>query len=95
MSRRHASIKSCSLLVSTALVLHEIGHTVGMRHSDYFDRSLSCGTGGNEGSAGVGAIYNNGTNPGFDPDSVMSSCYNANSSGVFSVFDQIALVVLY
>lgn len=72
-----------------------IGHCIGFRHSDYFNRSLSCGSGGNEGSAGVGAHYIPGTHPGFDPASVMNSCYSPNSSGVFSIFDIIALDILY
>ena len=75
--------------------MHEIGHCIGFRHSDYFNRSLSCGSGGNEGSAGVGAHYIPGTFPGFDPFSVMNSCYSSNSTGVFSPFDMIALDMLY
>ena len=38
------------------VITHEIGHTLGLRHSDYYNRTISCGSGGNEGSAGVGAI---------------------------------------
>ncbi|MGB5976835.1 MAG: M57 family metalloprotease, partial [Cyclobacteriaceae bacterium] len=36
---------------------HEMGHCLGFRHTDYFNRAYSCGSGGNEGSAGVGANH--------------------------------------
>ncbi len=34
------------------VITHEIGHTIGFRHSDYYNRAISCGSGGNEGDAG-------------------------------------------
>src|SRR5690606_13131145 len=37
--------------------MHELGHCLGLRHTDYFNRSLSCGEGGNEGAGSVGAEY--------------------------------------
>ena len=81
--------------VSRHVFMHELGHCVGLRHSDYFNRSLSCGKGGNEGGAGVGANLIPGTTPGFDPQSVMNSCYSTNSTGTWSIFDHIALLMLY
>ncbi|MEP5610928.1 MAG: M57 family metalloprotease, partial [Cyclobacteriaceae bacterium] len=65
------------------VITHEIGHCLGMRHTDYFNRSLSCGTGGNEGSGGVGAIQIPGTPSGFDANSVMLSCFAADEDGEF------------
>lgn len=77
------------------VITHEMGHCLGLRHTDYFNRSLSCGTGGNEGSGGVGAIPIPGTPTGFDANSVMLSCFSANEDGEFGNFDIVALEYLY
>lgn len=77
------------------VITHEMGHCLGLRHTDYFNRSLSCGTGGNEGSAGVGAIHISGTPTGFDANSVMLACFSANEDGEFGNFDVVALETLY
>lgn len=74
---------------------HEIGHCLGLRHTDYFNRSLSCGSGGNEGSGGVGAVHIPGTPTGFDANSLMLSCFSANEDGEFGNYDRIALEYLY
>ncbi len=77
------------------VITHEIGHCLGLRHTDYFNRSLSCGRGGNEGSGGVGAIHVPGTPTGFDANSVMLSCFSSNEDGEFGNFDVVALEYLY
>lgn len=77
------------------VITHEIGHCLGLRHTDYFNRSLSCGTGGNEGSGGVGAIHIPGTPTGFDANSVMLSCFSTSEDGEFGSFDITALEYLY
>jgi hypothetical protein len=77
------------------VITHEIGHCVGMRHTDYFNRSLSCGSGGNEGDGGVGAIHIPGTPTGFDANSIMLSCFSSSEDGEFGSFDVTALNYLY
>lgn len=76
------------------VVIHELGHCIGFRHSDWFDRSYSCGSGGSEGTAGVGAVGIPGTVQ-YDPNSVMNSCFSSSSSGQFSNYDRVALNYLY
>ena len=46
----------------TSIIAHEVGHAIGFRHTDYANRSYSCGGSAvNEGQAGVGAILIPGT----------------------------------
>jgi hypothetical protein len=82
--------------VSEHVITHELGHCIGFRHSDYYDRSISCGSGGNEGSGSVGAIHI----PGTPTDarvggSIMNSCFRSTESGEWSSSDKTALDYLY
>ena len=78
------------------VIEHELGHCIGFRHSDYYNRSISCGTGGNEGDAGVGAILIPGTpSTAVRGGSVYNSCYSTTSDGVFTSSDVTALQTLY
>jgi hypothetical protein len=86
---------SYSQAVNTHVMTHELGHCIGFRHSDYFNRSLSCGTGGNEGAGTVGAVHIPGTTTGWDPGSYMNSCFSTSSNGSFSGYDVTALNQLY
>lgn len=43
------------------VMTHEMGNAIGFRHTDYFNRSISCGSGGNEGAGSDGAVYIPGT----------------------------------
>lgn len=75
-------------------IAHELGHCVGFRHTDYFNRTYSCGNGGNEGDAGIGAIYLPGTPTAEDPNSWMLAC-NGGVNRPFNANDIIALNSIY
>src|SRR5215470_5384707 len=79
------------------VITHELGHTVGFRHSDYFNRSISCGGAAtNEGDGGVGAILIPGTPSGATVGgSIMNSCFRASETGEFTSTDLTALNALY
>ncbi|MCW3464044.1 M57 family metalloprotease [Chitinophaga nivalis] len=79
------------------VIAHEIGHTIGFRHTDYFNRTYSCGWSPypNEGDAGVGAINIPGTPAAEDPNSWMLACIGSGSNRPFNNNDIIALNYLY
>lgn len=76
---------------------HEIGHCIGFRHTDYMNRSFSCGTGGNEGQEtnGVGAVHIPGTPTGPDAASWMLACIGNGQNRPFNPNDKTALGFLY
>ena len=77
---------------------HEVGHCVGFRHSDYFNRSISCGGSAvNEGASTVGAIWipNTPQAPNVDSKSWMLACISAGQNRPFTNYDQTALNYLY
>ncbi len=81
----------------TSVIQHEIGHCIGFRHTDYFNRAFSCGTvtaGNNEGSAGIGAIWIPGTPASASAGSWMLACSNG-SDRTFNTNDKKALNYLY
>lgn len=75
------------------VITHEIGHCMGLRHTDYATRQ-SCGQSG-EGAGSDGAVYIPGTPSGFDPNSVMLACFSSNEDGEFGPFDRVALEYIY
>jgi hypothetical protein len=79
------------------VITHELGHTIGMRHSDFFNRAISCGgAASNEGNGGVGAILIPGTPSGATVGgSVMNSCFRTVETGNFTASDRTALQTLY
>lgn len=79
----------------TTVIAHELGHCIGFRHTDYMDRSYSCGSGGNEGSGSVGAIHIPGTAEGPDRASWMLACLSRTTDRPFNNDDKIALDYLY
>ena len=79
------------------VITHELGHTIGFRHSDFFDRSISCGgSPSNEGDGGVGAILITGTPSGATVGgSIMNACFRTIETGEFTSSDLTALKALY
>jgi hypothetical protein len=88
--------QSYSLDFVTTVMAHEIGHCIGFRHTDYMDRSYSCGgSPSNEGASTVGAILIPGTPSGPDPNSWMLACLSATTNRPFNNNDKTALNYLY
>jgi hypothetical protein len=89
-------LQNYSADVNEHVITHELGHTIGFRHSDYYDRSISGGSGGHEGASNVGAIHIPGTpTTATVGGSVMNSCFRSNESGEWTSSDKTALDYLY
>lgn len=79
------------------IIAHEMGHCIGFRHTDFFDRSISCGGApSNEGTAGIGADHIPGTPTGASlaAKSWMLSCTDGGDRP-FNNDDKTALNYLY
>ncbi|AMM51490.1 protease [Rufibacter sp. DG15C] len=80
----------------TTILAHEIGHCIGFRHTDYMDRSYSCGGSyTNEGASTVGAIHIPGTPTTADATSWMLACIGSGQNRPFNSNDVTALGYLY
>ena len=82
----------------TSVLAHEIGHCIGFRHTDYYDRSISCGGSAvNEGASTVGAILIPGTpsTATLADGSWMLSCIGNGNNRPFNNNDKTALNYLY
>ena len=78
------------------ILAHELGHCIGFRHTDYMDRSYSCGGAYyNEGASTVGAIHIPGTPTGADPNSWMLACIGTGVNRPFNANDRTALNYIY
>lgn len=80
-----------------SVIQHEIGHCIGMRHTDYYNRAISCGGAvSNEGASTVGAILIPGTpaTTTLAEGSWMLACSNGGNR-TFSANDEIGLRFLY
>ena len=80
------------------VLAHEMGHCIGFRHTDYYNRSISCGgTAYSEGATSAGAIHIPGTpeEAVFSDQSWMLSCIGSGHDRPFNVDDKIALDYLY
>lgn len=81
---------------AATIFAHELGHCIGFRHTDYMDRSFSCGgSTSNEGASTVGAIHIPGTPTGPDPNSWMLACIGSGVNRPFNANDKTALSYLY
>lgn len=87
-------LQSLTTNTNEHVITHEVGHAVGMRHTDWFNR-ISCSSGGNEGQGSNGAVHIPGTPTGNNSGSLMNACFSTSTNGEFNTNDKNALKTIY
>ncbi|MDQ2794368.1 MAG: zinc-dependent metalloprotease [Bacteroidota bacterium] len=89
-------INSSNVNYIATIMAHEMGHCIGMRHTDYYNRAYSCGgSTSNEGASTVGAILIPGTPSSAEPSSWMLACVGNGVNRPFTANDRTALNYIY
>ncbi|MBD2723919.1 M57 family metalloprotease [Hymenobacter armeniacus] len=89
-------INSTNTNYIATIMAHEMGHCIGMRHTDYYNRQYSCGgRKSNEGASTVGAILIPGTPSAAEPNSWMLACVGNGVNRPFTANDLTALNYIY
>ncbi|MGY3088121.1 Zn-dependent protease with chaperone function [Hymenobacter sp. UYAg731] len=89
-------INSSNTNYIATIMAHEMGHCIGMRHTDYYNRAISCGgSASNEGASSVGAILIPGTPSTAESNSWMLACVGNGVNRPFTANDLTALNYIY
>ncbi|MFD2718877.1 M57 family metalloprotease [Hymenobacter monticola] len=89
-------INSTNTNYIATIMAHEMGHCIGMRHTDYYNRQYSCGgRKANEGASTVGAVLIPGTPSTAEPNSWMLACVGNGVNRPFTANDLTALNYIY
>ncbi|WP_460610772.1 M57 family metalloprotease [Hymenobacter terrigena] len=89
-------INSSNVNYIATIMAHEMGHCIGMRHTDYYNRAISCGgSASNEGASSVGAILIPGTPSTAESNSWMLACVGNGVNRPFTANDLTALNYIY
>lgn len=90
------TLNSWPHVTKTTILAHEIGHCIGFRHTDFMNRSYSCGGSAvNEGAGTSGAIHIPGTPTGPSANSWMLACIGYGVDRPFTYYDKVALNYVY